>query len=47
MGEEEEEVKESCFLDKHVKPPNLEGCKELKNDLRNKQEFKTTRVEMR
>ena len=42
-GEEEDkeqEVKLGRFFDKRVKAMNLEGCKEMKNDMRNKQEFK-------
>ena len=34
-----QEVKLSRFFDKRVKPTILEGCKEMRNDMRKKQEF--------
>ena len=34
-----QEVKLSRFFDKRVKPTILEGCKEMRNDKRKKQEF--------
>ena len=37
--EKEQEVKFSCFFDKRVKPTILEGCKEMRTDMRKKQEF--------
>ena len=33
-------MKLSYFFDKRVKPHELEGLQEMKNDMRNKQEFK-------
>ena len=40
-GEEDEKArgKLSFFFDKRVKPTILEGCKAMRNDMRNKQEF--------
>ena len=37
--EKEQEVKFSRFFDKRVKSTILEGCKEMRTDMRNKQEF--------
>ena len=34
-----QEVKLSRLFDKRVKPTILESCKEMRNDMRNKQEF--------